>query len=222
MPTEASTTLTVCILINGTYILPQALCNEEVAKGVFTGWMNVKPKRLLTLNETTSLAIFAVGILAEEIGTVTEKIDIWLGKPVVITCNEVTVAQRPHVLDHVQHILGVELVVFNHRMNNFHSDSFQSVQSGHGSQMARPATLRAIGPTILNKILGIPNFLGTGREKDTVHFKQWYHTISDAWKNFNEHLVRAAIMKSCVGDVADAMCCLPFGTTLDDILDKFK
>ena len=29
-------------------------------------------------------------------------------------------------------------------------------------------------------------------------------------------------MKSCVGDVADAMCCLPQGATLDDILEKFK
>ena len=35
-------------------------------------------------------------------------------------------------------------------------------------------------------------------------------------------LVRAAITKSCVGDAADAMCCLPPGATLDDILEKFK
>ena len=41
-------------------------------------------------------------------------------------------------------------------------------------------------------------------------------------KNFNEQLVRAAITKSCVGDAADAMCCLPTGATLDDILEKFK
>ena len=34
--------------------------------------------------------------------------------------------------------------------------------------------------------------------------------------------MRAAITKSCVGDTADAMCCLPPGTTLDDILEKFK
>ena len=52
--------------------------------------------------------------------------------------------------------------------------------------------------------------------------KQWYHAISDAWKNFNEQLVRAAITKSCIGDSADAMCCLPPGATLDDILEKFK
>ena len=59
--------------------------------------MNVEPKRLQALNETTFLATFAVGILAEEIGIVIERIDNWLGKPVVITCNEVTVAQLPHV-----------------------------------------------------------------------------------------------------------------------------
>ena len=65
-------------------------------------------------------------------------------------------------------------------------------------------------------------FLGTEREKDTVQFEQWYHAISDAQKNFNEQLVRAAITKSCIGDAADAMYCLPPGATLDDILEKFK
>ena len=114
------------------------------------------------------------------------------------------------------------MVVFNHRINDFHSDSFQSVQNGHHSQVASPAALGAIGPAILNKILGIPCFLGTEREKNTVQFKQWYHAISDAQKNFNEQLVRAAITKSCVGDMADAMCCLPLGATLDDILGKIK
>ena len=73
-----------------------------------------------------------------------------------------------------------------------------------------------------NKIPSIPYFLGTEREKDTVWFKQWYHAISDARKNFNEQLVRAAITKSCVGDAVEAICCLPPGATLDDILVKFK
>ena len=80
----------------------------------------------------------------------------------------------------------------------------------------------ASGSTILNKIPGIPCFLGTEREKDTVWFEQWYHAISDARWNFNDQLVRAAITKSCIGDVADAICCLPPETTLDDILEKFK
>ena len=102
------------------------------------------------------------------------------------------------------------------------SDTFQSVQSGNCSQADNPAALGAIGPTILNKILGIPHFLGTEREKDAVWFEQWYHAISDAWKNFNEQLVRTAITKSCIGNVADAICCLPPGATLDDILEKFK
>ena len=70
--------------------------------------------------------------------------------------------------------------------------------------------------------MGIPHFSGTERENDTVQFEQWYHAISDAQKNFNEQLVRAAIMKSCVGDMVDAMCCLPPGATLDNILEKFK
>ena len=54
--------------------------------------MNVEPRRLQALNETTFLATYAVVILAEEIGTVIERIDKWLGKPVVITCDEVTTA----------------------------------------------------------------------------------------------------------------------------------
>ena len=85
MPTDANTTLMVCILIDGKEILLQALYNEEVVKGVITGWTNVEPKRLQALNETTFLATFAAGILAEEIGIAIEKIDNWLGKPVVIT-----------------------------------------------------------------------------------------------------------------------------------------
>ena len=96
-------------------------------------------------------------------------------------------------------------------MDNFHSDSFQSVQSGHHNQAASPTVLGPMGPTILNKIPGIQHFLGTEREKDTVQFEQWYHAISDAQKNFNEQLVRAAITKSSVGDAADAMCCLLLG-----------
>ena len=34
--------------------------------------------------------------------------------------------------------------------------------------------------------------------------------------------MRAAVTKSCVGDAADAMGCLPPGATLDDVLEKFK
>ena len=114
------------------------------------------------------------------------------------------------------------MVVFNHRTDDLHSDSLQNVHTGHCSPVTSPVSLGAIGQPILNKILGIPHFSGTEREKDTVWFEQWYHAISDACKNFNEQLVRAAITKSCVRDAADAMCCLPLGATLDDILEKFK
>ena len=79
----------------------------------------------------------------------------------------------------------------------------------------------ASGATILNKIPGIPCFLGTEREKDTVQFEHWYYAISNARSNFSEQLVKAAITKSCVGDVADIICCLSLGTTLDDILEMF-
>ena len=114
------------------------------------------------------------------------------------------------------------MVVFNHRTDDLPSDSLQSVHNGHPSPMTSPVALGAIDQAILDKIPGIPQFLGTEREKDTVRFEQWYHAISDTHKNFNEQLVRAAITKSCFGDAADSMCCLPLGTTLDNILEKFK
>ena len=86
--------------------------------------------------------------------------------------------------------------------------------------MISPAPLKPIGQPLLNMIPGMPQFSGTEREKDTVQFKQWYHTILDAHRNFSEPLVRAAITKSCVGDATDAMCCLPPRATLHDILEN--
>ena len=80
----------------------------------------------------------------------------------------------------------------------------------------------ASGTTYLNKIPGIPCFSGTEQEKDTVRFEQWFHTISDARKDFNEQLVRPAINNSYVGDAADAICCLLPGASLDDIIQKIK
>ena len=62
------------------------------------------------------------------------------------------------------------------------------------------------GATFLNKMPGIPQFSGTDWEKNTVRFEQWLHSISDARKNVNNQWVRAAINKSCVEDVADAIC----------------
>ena len=76
--------------------------------------------------------------------------------------------------------------------------------------------------TFLNRMPRLPQFSGTQREKDTVRFEQWLHSISDARKTFNEQLVRAAINKSCVEDAADAICCLPLRATLDDIIERFK
>ena len=142
--------------------------------------MHLEPKNVKALNKTTFLATYAAGILAEEIGAAIEKIENWLGKPVVITCNEVTMAQLPHVLECMQHIAGVELVFSNNRMDDLHSDSLQHIQSGYCSTVASPAVVGALDPTFLKKILGIPCFLGTERENDTVQFQQWYHTISDA------------------------------------------
>ena len=88
--------------------------------------------------------------------------------------------------------------------------------------MTSPVPLKTIGQPLLNTIPGILQFSGTERAKDTVQFEQWYHAILDAHRNFSKPLVRAAITKSCVGDAANAMCYLPPGATLDDILETFK
>ena len=95
---EPVTTLTVHVLIDGRKILPDVFQNEYVAKEVLMSWTHVKPISVQALNEITFLVTYSSGILAEEIGTAIEKIDEWLGKPVVITCDEVTTAQLPQVI----------------------------------------------------------------------------------------------------------------------------
>ena len=53
-------------------------------------WTHVEPRNVHTLNETTFLVTYTLGILANKIGSAIEKIGDSLGKPVVITCDEVT------------------------------------------------------------------------------------------------------------------------------------
>ena len=42
--TEPNTTLMVCVLIDGKEILPLALQNEDVLKGVLMSWTHVEPR----------------------------------------------------------------------------------------------------------------------------------------------------------------------------------
>ena len=66
------------------------------------------------LNETTFLMTYSSGILAEDIDSAIKKINEWLGKTVVFTCDEVTAVQLPQVIEHAHwHTTGVECVVFN-------------------------------------------------------------------------------------------------------------
>ena len=87
-------------------------------KGVSISWTHVEPRVVQALNETTFLVTYSSGILADEIGSAVEKIEDWLGKPVVITCDEVTTAQLPQVIECVWHTTGVESVVFNTRVDD--------------------------------------------------------------------------------------------------------
>ena len=55
---------------------------------------------------------------------------------------------------------GVELVVFNTKIDDMRSDSNQSVQSGYHSYAGGPAVPGASGITFLNKIPGSLHFSG--------------------------------------------------------------
>ena len=97
--TESNATLTVCMLIDGKEILPLVLQKEDVTKGVLMSWTHVEHRNVHTLNETTFLVTYGLGILANDIGSAVEKIGDWLGRPVVITCDEVILAQLPGVIE---------------------------------------------------------------------------------------------------------------------------
>ena len=73
-------------------------------------WTHAEPRSVQDLNETIFLVTYTLGIIADEIGSAVEKIEDWLGKPVVITCDEVTAAQLPQVIECEHHTMGVESV----------------------------------------------------------------------------------------------------------------
>ena len=116
----------------------------------------------------------------------------------------------------------VEPVVLNTGLDVIQTESILSVCSGYQSYAGSPAVLGASGANFSNKIPDIPQFSGSEHEKDRVKFEQWFHSISDARRNFSEQLVRGVINKSCVNNAVDVICCLPPGTILDDIITKFK
>ena len=134
---ELVTILMVHILIDEKDILLHVLQND-VAKGVLISWMHVEPRSVHILNETTFLVTYASGTLADEIGSAVEKIEDWLGKPVVITCDEVTTTQLPQVIELAWYTTGVDLVVFNTRIDDMHSDSNQSGYHHYAGSPAVP------------------------------------------------------------------------------------
>ena len=128
--------------------------------------------------------IYSLGILAKEIGPAIEKINEWLGKPVVITCDEVTPVQLPHAIKQACCTTGVDSVVFNTGIDEMQSVSNPRVHSGYHSYAGGSVVPGVPGTTFLNEIPGTPQFSGMEKEKDTVRFEQWFHSISDARKNF--------------------------------------
>ena len=165
MSAEPVTMLTVCILIDRKDILLDVFRNEEIAKGVLVSETQVEPKSVYVLNETTFLVTYPSGIWAEDIGSAIEKINEWLGKPVVITCDEVTAVQLPQVIKCACLTTGVESVVFNTRVDDMSSDSNPSVHSGYHSYAGGSAVAGASGTTFLNKMPGIPWFFWHRKRK---------------------------------------------------------
>ena len=188
--------------------------NENIAKGVLVSRTHVKPRSVHALNETTFLVTYSSEILAGDIGSAIEKISEWLGKPVVITCNEVTAVQLPQVTEGAHHT-GVEFVVVNTGLDEMRTDSNPSIHSGYHNYAGDPAVLGTSGTMFLDKMPGIPPFSGSEQEKDTVRYEQWLYSILDSRRHFSQQLVSAAINKSCVGDAADVICCLPPGNIVN-------
>ena len=139
--TEPITTLTVHVLIDEREILPDIFQNEDITKGVLVSETHVESKSVYALKETTFLVNHSSEILAEETGSAIEKIDEWLGKPVVITCDEVTTMQLLQVIEHVHHTTRVESAIFNTGLDEMKSDSNPSVHSGYHSYARGPSVL---------------------------------------------------------------------------------
>ena len=161
MAIEPVIILTMCILIDRKDILPDAFRNEDIAKGVLVSGTHIEPRSVYALNETTFLVTYSSEILAEYIGSSIDKVDGWLGKLVVITCDEVTATQLSQVLECACHTTGVESVVFNTRMDEMRTELNPSFHSGYHSYAGGPAVPEASGTTFFNKIPGIPHFSGT-------------------------------------------------------------
>ena len=125
--TEPVTMLTVCILIKEKDILLDIFRNEDITKGVLISGTHVEHRGVHAFNETTVLVTYSSGIVAEDIGSAIEKINEWLGKPVVITCDEVTATQLPHILECACNTTGVESIVFNTGFDEIQTESILSV-----------------------------------------------------------------------------------------------
>ena len=110
---EPVTTLTIHFLIKGRDILLEIFRNDDIMKGVLIGMTHKEPRSVHALNETTFLVTYPLGILPEDVGSAIKKLNKWLGKPVVITYNEVTATQLRQVLECMCHTIAVESVVLN-------------------------------------------------------------------------------------------------------------
>ena len=161
MSADLVTMLTVCILIDGKDILLDVFRNGDIVKGFLVSGTHAEPRSVHSLDETTFLVTYPSEILAADIGSAIEKINEWLGNPVVITCDEVTAVQLPKVMKHACHTTGVESVVFNTGLDEMRTDSNPSVHSGYHSYADGQAVLGASDTMFLNKILGILCFSGS-------------------------------------------------------------
>ena len=131
-------------MIDEKEILLDVFRNEDITKRVLISGTHIEPRSVCALNETTFLVTYSSGILAEGIGSLFEKINGWLGKPVVITCDEVTAFQLPQVIKSACQTTVVESVVFNTGVDDMRSDFNPSFHSGYHNYVGGPAVLEGI------------------------------------------------------------------------------
>ena len=164
---------TVHILIEGRDILLGVFRNEDIMKGVLKGMTHVEPRSVYTLNETTFLVTYSLGILADDIGSAIEKIDKWLGKPVEIMCNEVTAAQLPQVLELACCTTGVKSIVFNTGLDEILSLPSVIVDT-KAMQVAQLCSQGHQGPHFLTDYQAYHDFLFLSKKKTLSAVASFY------------------------------------------------
>ena len=147
----------------------------------------------------------------------------WLGKSVVITCDDVNATQLPKVLEHEHQATGVESIVFNMGLDEIWTESIPSVCSRYQSYQVAQLCWGHQVPHYLTKYQTYNSFLALNERRTLYDLNSGSILFQMPGETFlNSQYEWAAINKFCVGDAADAISCLWPGVALGDIIEKFK